>query len=86
MKKIILLLTLTLVSFVAFSQTPQYVKGYYKSNGTYVSGYYRTVANNTVTDNYTTKGNINPYTGQKGTRTYYNSYNSRNSYSYRRRR
>jgi len=86
MKKIILLLTLTLVSFVAFSQTPQYVKGYYKSNGTYVSGYYRTVANNTVTDNYTTKGNINPYTGQKGTRTYYNSYNSRNSYSYRRRK
>ena len=86
MKKIILLLTLTLVSFVAFSQTPQYVKGYYKSNGTYVSGYYRTVANNTVTDNYTTKGNINPYTGQKGTRTYYNSYSSRNSYSYRRRK
>lgn len=45
-----------------------YVKGYYKSNGTYVQGYYRTKSNNTNLDNYSTKGNINPYTGASGTR------------------
>ena len=43
-----------------------WVKGYYR-NGTYVSPYYRTNSNNTKLDNWSTKGNINPYTGKKGT-------------------
>ena len=31
------------------------VSGYYKSNGTYVSGYVRTTANGTTADNYGTR-------------------------------
>lgn len=43
------------------------VKGYYNKNGTYVQPYHRTAPNSTNRDNYSTKGNVNPYTGKKGT-------------------
>lgn len=43
------------------------VKGYYKSNGTYVQPHMRSAPNNTTADNWSTIGNINPYTGEKGT-------------------
>lgn len=43
-----------------------WVNGYTRSNGTYVEGYYRTAPNHTNTDNFSTVGNINPYTGQLG--------------------
>lgn len=43
-----------------------YVSGYTKSDGTYVSGHYKTTPNSTNRDNYTTKPNVNPYTGSKG--------------------
>ena len=44
------------------------VKGYYKStSGRYVAPSYRTSPNKTKIDNYSTKGNYNPYTGKKGT-------------------
>ena len=64
-----------------------YVQGYTRSNGTYVQGYYRSDSNNTVQDNYSYKGNANPYTGEKGSNYYrssessgyYNSGNSQNS-------
>ena len=42
------------------------VKGYYRSNGTYVQPHYRTSPDNSILNNYSTKGNINPYTGRKG--------------------
>lgn len=45
-----------------------YVKGYTKKNGTYVRGHHRTAPNNTVNDNYSTYGNTNPYTGERGAR------------------
>ena len=38
------------------------VKGYYKKDGTYVGEHYRTKSNNDFYDNYSTRGNINPYT------------------------
>ena len=43
-----------------------YVKGYYKKSGTYVQPHYRTSPNSTRNDNYSTEGNTNPYTGEKG--------------------
>ena len=44
-----------------------YQQGYYKpSSGTYVNGYYKTTPNNTNLDNYSTQGNVNPYTNQSG--------------------
>lgn len=42
------------------------VKGYYRSNGTYVKPHVRTAPNNTIDDNFSTYGNINPYTGKSG--------------------
>lgn len=44
-----------------------YVNGYTRSDGTYVAGHYRSSPNSTKLDNYSTKGNINPYTGEVGT-------------------
>tara|TARA_B100000941_G_C28021193_1_gene310121 strand:+ start:158 stop:400 length:243 start_codon:yes stop_codon:yes gene_type:complete len=43
------------------------VNGYYRKDGSYVKPYYRTKPNNTMRDNYSTQGNINPYNGKQGT-------------------
>ena len=45
------------------------VEGYTRQNGTYVAPHYETNPNSTQTDNYSTRGNVNPYTGAYGTRT-----------------
>lgn len=42
---------------------------YVNSGGTYVGGSRATNPNNTQMDNYTTRGNVNPYTGAVGKRT-----------------
>ncbi|MGE0268601.1 MAG: hypothetical protein AB7S78_09135 [Candidatus Omnitrophota bacterium] len=49
------------------------VKGYYRKDGTYVQPHYRSSPNKTVRDNYSYKGNINPYTGKVGTNYYKNN-------------
>jgi hypothetical protein len=46
----------------------RYQKGYYKSDGTYVQGHYKTVQTPTNTDNFSTTPNYNIYTQEKGTR------------------
>lgn len=45
-----------------------HVHGYVKKDGTYVKPYHRSNPNNSKYDNYSTKGNYNPYTGKKGTK------------------
>jgi hypothetical protein len=45
------------------------VQPYTTSGGTYVPPHQQTNPNSTQTDNYGTRGNINPYTGTGGTRT-----------------
>jgi hypothetical protein len=47
--------------------------GYIKSNNTYVETYQSTKPNKTNLDNYSTSGNINPYTGKEGSRAQDNS-------------
>jgi|GEM_PF-2330669 len=42
------------------------IHGYYRANGHYVKSYYRSRANHTKCDNYSYKGNYNPYTGKRG--------------------
>jgi len=44
------------------------VSGYTKRNGTHVHSYRATDPNSTQRDNYSAKGNVNPYTGKKGTK------------------
>lgn len=61
-----------LLGFLAFTGLAEakdvHVNGYTKSDGTYVQPYTRTSPNNTINDNYSTRPNVNPYTGQPGTR------------------
>ncbi|ADP71955.1 hypothetical protein Rvan_2744 [Rhodomicrobium vannielii ATCC 17100] len=35
-------------------------------DGTYVEPHYQTRPNNNLNDNFSTKGNVNPYTGREG--------------------
>jgi len=44
------------------------VRGYYRSNGTYVQPYYRSNPDGNFSNNWSTYPNINPYTGATGTR------------------
>jgi hypothetical protein len=71
MKKISLIIAL-LVSVMNFANAQAnkneiYVESYTKSNGTHVSGHWKTVSNNTINDNYGTYPNVNPHTGKVGT-------------------
>ena len=60
-------LVLGLVGFVGSAEAASRVRGYYKpSTGRYIAPHYRTSPNSTRFDNYSTKGNYNPYTGKKG--------------------
>lgn len=43
-----------------------WIDGYQRSDGSYVKGHYKTSPNHTNRDNFTTKPNTNPYTGEKG--------------------
>lgn len=70
MKKILLAMFL-FVGLLSFSNSAEAktvkVKGYYKSStGAYVAPSYRTSPNKTKIDNYSSKGNYNPYTGKAG--------------------
>ena len=50
---------------ISFAQDV-YVHGYYRRDGTYVRPHYRTRPDGNLWNNYSTKGNINPYTGKRG--------------------
>ena len=64
-KLLFLFCLLTILPDNCFSQDVK-VKGYYRKDGTYVQPHYRTAPNSTINDNWSTKGNVNPYTGKKG--------------------
>ena len=44
------------------------VSGHTTKNGTLVSPHHATNPDNTKTNNWSHKGNVNPYTGKKGTK------------------
>jgi len=44
------------------------VRGYQRSDGTYVQPSHRSDPNGNANDNWSTKGNTNPYTGKEGTK------------------
>lgn len=53
-----------------------YVDGYYRADGTYVQGHFRTNPDDSFWNNYSSYGNVNPYTGAVGTRLPSSSYRS----------
>lgn len=73
MKKLLSTILLSVLLALSINGYAEYVKGYYKSNGTYVNGYHRSDGNNTVKDNYSYYGNTNPHTGKTGTNKYYDN-------------
>ena len=88
MKKILLFLLLSIFAFPLELDAQRkkssdvYVKAYYRADGTYVKGHYRSAPNSKNRDNFSTRGNVNPYTGKPGTvdpdnKTYYYTGNNR---------
>jgi hypothetical protein len=66
MAKLLCCFLLSLFSLHAYAD--QYVNGYFRKDGTYVEGHFKSSANSTNTDNYSTQGNTNPYSGSQGTK------------------
>ena len=68
MKKLFFTINFFVISAISFAQSSTYVNGYTKKDGTNVQGYYKTKSDNTNTNNYSTKGNTNYYTGEPGSK------------------
>ena len=75
LQKITLSLLIAFFTITAFADVS--VKGYYRNDGTYVQPHHRSNPNSSTNDNWSTKGNTNPYTGEKGTRDHNNWQNNR---------
>lgn len=76
MKKFLISIIIVLVTFVSFGSSTHAeakvrVKVYTTKSGKYVAPHYRTDANHIKADNWSTKGNYNPYTGKKGSKKLY---------------
>jgi hypothetical protein len=69
MKKIILFVSLFIgLAFSNEANADTWVNGYFRSDGTYVPGHYRSDRNDTTLDNWSTYPNYNPYTLEQGTK------------------
>jgi hypothetical protein len=64
-----LLAIVTLVPLVATAVAADtFVHGYTRKDGTYVQPHFRSAPDGNRSNNWSTQGNVNPYTGQPGTR------------------
>jgi len=86
-KEMVILMVLVIVCVATLSaDAAVYVRGYYRSNGTYVQPHYRSNSDGNFYNNWSTYPNVNPYTGAVGTKrtpSYSSSYSwSTPSYSY----
>jgi hypothetical protein len=52
----------------ATNSSVQFVEGHQRSDGSTVRGYYRTTGDSNRTNNFSSRGNVNPYTGRRGSR------------------
>lgn len=69
--KFITVSTICSIALGAYQANAQvHVQGHYTKNGTYVQPHERSAPNQNYFDNYSSKGNVNPHTGQQGTVTY----------------
>ena len=67
MKRIIPLLVLALIVFQQSGFAYRSTRGYTKrSTGAYVAPHYSSAPNKIKADNWSAKGNVNPFTGKKG--------------------
>lgn len=66
MRRIVVLVAVLVMPTVACAD--QWVNGYIRQDGTYVHGYWRSSSDWSQYNNFSTKGNMNPYTGRRGYR------------------
>ena len=75
MKKIIaflFLFVLLATTLATSAEAATRTRGYFKKSGTYVAPHYKSNRDSSKFNNWSTKGNSNPFTGKKG---YVNPYN-----------
>lgn len=89
MKKIALVAIVSLIALGSTLSAQTWVNGYSKSNGSYVSGHYRTKPDSNPFNNYSFPGNYNPNKGcttsgssSSYLRNYYNRSSGSNRYYY----
>jgi len=69
MKNLLAILSFALMLPMAAQSAGSHgVKGYTKKDGTYVAPHRQTNPNSTQRDNWSSKPNVNPYTGKQGTK------------------
>lgn len=64
MQRILLAIIAVFLADVALADN--YTRPHMRKDGTYVPGHYSTEPNDRRYDNYSGRGNINPYTGERG--------------------
>jgi hypothetical protein len=70
MSRFAIVLALGLLALSAsWAEADVSVRGYYRSNGTYVRPHHRSDPDGDFGNNWSTRGNVNPYTGEYGTKT-----------------
>lgn len=76
MKKLLILITciLAFATTDALAQRVHVRGSYHRRTGTYVAPHYRTSPDHSRTNNWSSRGNSNPYTGKSGSRDPYRSY------------
>ena len=67
MKKFVIIIALISVAGPVLAAGSHYTHGYTRKDGTYVTPHYSTNPDSTKLNNWSTKGNYNPYTGKAGT-------------------
>ena len=76
---LIIMIVALFVTTSGLALADTYVRGYFRSNGTYVQPHYRSNPDGNFYNNWSTYPNVNPYTGKVGTRrtpSYQNLYNN----------
>lgn len=66
--KLAVAVALATIAVPSFAQQSQQVDGHFRQDGSYVQPHYRTAPDNRLHNNWSSEGNVNPYTGQRGTR------------------
>jgi hypothetical protein len=64
MYRMLLGITALMAAQLAFADN--YTRPHVRKDGTYVPGHYSSESNNRRYDNYSGRGNVNPYTGERG--------------------
>lgn len=66
MRRLVSFVACVAVAAPALCQS-HYVRGYVRRDGTYVAPHYQTNPDSSLFNNWSTRGNVNPYTGRPGT-------------------